>query len=209
MFGIKTLFVNSLVKLLSKIITHNHVEGFRNSLRRYYTMWRSNEFKKFGTSSHLDFKLVLQGGKHISIGERTGFGQRVVLAAWDSYRGHKYTPSISIGNDVWIGDDCNITAINSIIIEDNVLLGRKIFISDHSHGEVTLEALTLAPADRPLISKGVVHIKKGAWIGEKATILANVTIGENSFIGANSVVTKSVPSNTVVAGIPAKIIRML
>ena len=58
-------------------------------------------------------------------------------------------------------------------------------------------------------SKGEVEIGNNVWIGDKATILAGVVIGDNVIVAANSVVTKSVPSNTIVAGSPAKIIKQL
>lgn len=67
----------------------------------------------------------------------------------------------------------------------------------------------LPPLFRPLFSKGPVIIGKNVWIGDKATILPGVTIGDGSIIGANSVVTKDVPAYSVVAGNPAKIIKTI
>ncbi|MFB9080681.1 DapH/DapD/GlmU-related protein [Flavobacterium procerum] len=58
-----------------------------------------------------------------------------------------------------------------------------------------------------IIGPGAVHIKKNAWIGTAATILSGVTIGENSIVAAGAVVTKDVPDNTIVGGIPAKVIK--
>ena len=74
---------------------------------------------------------------------------------------------------------------------------------------LSFEMLKMAPEDRPLISKGPVVIKNNVWVGEGVAILAGVTIGENSIISTNAVVTKSVPPNVVVGGVPAKIIKYI
>jgi acetyltransferase-like isoleucine patch superfamily enzyme len=115
-------------------------------------------------------------------------------------------PKITIGNNVNINFDCHIGAINEIRIGDNVLIASKVFISDHSHGDVGIEQMKIAPLKRPVVSKGPVIINNNVWIGEGASILPNVTIGESAIIGTNAVVTKDVPAFAVVGGVPAKII---
>ena len=107
-----------------------------------------------------------------------------------------------------IGDDCHITSSNKIVIGDNVLFGKKVTVTDNSHGRCdNLDELSFHPIIRDVFSKGAVIIKDRVWIGDKATILPGVTIGEGAIVGANSVVTKDVPDNCIVAGIPAKIIK--
>lgn len=88
-------------------------------------------------------------------------------------------------------------------------MASRIYISDHSHGNVSIEDLEHVPAMRPLYSKGPVIIEDNVWIGEGVCILPGVTIGENCIIGANSVVNKSFPKNSVIAGIPARLIKTL
>lgn len=105
--------------------------------------------------------------------------------------------------------DVHIACINKVVIGNNVLLASRIFISDHSHGEVNKEAITKAPSKRNLVSKGPVIIEDNVWIGEGVSILPNVTIGKNSIIGSNAVVTKSFPENSVIAGVPAILIKSL
>jgi acetyltransferase-like isoleucine patch superfamily enzyme len=83
-----------------------------------------------------------------------------------------------------------------------------VYISDHSHGEINSSILSTIPVERPLISKGSVVIENNVWIGEGVCILPGVRIGSNSIIGANAVVTKNIPANVVVAGNPARIIKM-
>jgi len=151
----------------------------------------------------------LIGGKYISIGNKSDIGLRSVLTAWDSYGLDLFQPEIIIGSNVSIGDDSHISAINKIVIGDNVLTGKKITITDNSHGRSDYDSLLLPPLVRPLYSSGPVYIEDGVWIGDKVTILANVRIGKNSIIGANAVVTKNIPANCVAGGIPAKVIKMI
>lgn len=172
-----------------------------------YSSWILREFKEFGENSLIHNPIDLQGGKYISIGKNTGIGSNGILTAWDQYNGESFMPEIIIGNNVWIGECSHITAINRIEIGNNVLTGKQITITDNSHGDSSIENLSLPPSLRPMHSKGIVIIEDGVWIGDKATILAGVRIGKNSIIGANSVVTKDIPENSIVGGIPAKIIK--
>lgn len=106
-----------------------------------------------------------------------------------------------------IGDCCNfgeynhLTAFKSIKIGNGVLTGRWVTISDNSHGETSLEHLKIPPAKRLIYSKGEIIIEDNVWIGDKATILVGVKIGENS------VVTKDIPPYSVVVGNPVRIIK--
>lgn len=168
-------------------------------------------FKSFGKGSEIKPSfLLLIGPQYISIGKNCYIGSRVQLTAWDSsYIGGNYKPEIILGDNVSIGDESQVTAINRIIIGNGVLTGKKVLISDNSHGDITREQMDIIPLNRQMVSKGIVIIGDNVWIGEKATILANVKIGKGSIVAANSVVTKDVPSYTVVAGCPAKIVKYL
>jgi acetyltransferase-like isoleucine patch superfamily enzyme len=91
--------------------------------------------------------------------------------------------------------------MGGITIEDDVLIGPKVNLITENH--------PLDPANRKaLISKPIV-VKRNAWIGAAATILPGVTIGENSVVAAGALVTSDVPPNTVVGGVPAKIIKSI
>jgi acetyltransferase-like isoleucine patch superfamily enzyme len=172
-----------------------------------YSFWISNDLKKVGENFIVASPLYLLGGKNISIGNNVSFDQRLRLDTIDEFLDDRFTPEIRIGNNVSIQKDCHIGAINKIIIGNNVLLASKVYISDHSHGATTADAIKLPPSKRKLYSKGPVIIEDNVWLGEGVVVLPGVTIGENSIIGANAVVTKSIPKNCVAGGNPARIIR--
>lgn len=112
-----------------------------------------------------------------------------------------YGKDIQIGRNVFINLDCVFLGLGGIKIDDNVLIAPKVSLLSEGH--------VLDPAQRHALVPGPIHIKRNAWIGAGATILAGVTIGENSVVAAGAVVSRSVPDNTVVAGIPAKIIKQI
>ena len=174
---------------------------------KVYTSWLSREIKVIGISAILVYPIDLVGGKYITIGNGSSIGKRTFLTAWDRRGAQRFTPQISIGNNVYLGEDSHITAINKIIIGNDVLFGKKITITDNSHGETTIDSLKFPPRNRLMHSSGPVIIEDGAWIGDKVTILPNVIIGKNAIIGANSVVTKDIPANCVAAGVPARVIK--
>jgi len=118
-----------------------------------------------------------------------------------------FTPEISIGDNTIIGDHCHLGATEFIHIGKDVLFGRFVLVSDHSHGSPGDLESRIPPFERPLVSKGGISIGDRVWVGDKVSILSGVTIGESAIIGANSVVTKDVPAFSVVAGIPAKVIK--
>ena len=174
-----------------------------------YSLYKSNQFSRVEGKLSLNYPIYLRGGKYITVGNNFYSDLRLRLEAWDEHLGYNFSPNITIGNNVSINSDCHIGAINEIIIEDGVLIASKVFITDHYHGLIDSEAINVSPSNRKLYSKGPVKIEKNVWIGEGVVVLPNVTIGENSIIGANSVVTKSIPKNSIVGGNPAKIIRTL
>ncbi|MFG4002270.1 sugar O-acetyltransferase [Flavobacterium aquidurense] len=106
---------------------------------------------------------------------------------------------ITIGKNVFINFDCTFLALGGITIEDDVLIGPKVSLITENH--------PLNPEERKGLAGKPILIKKNAWIGANATILPGVTIGENAVVAAGAVISKDVPDNTVVGGIPAKFIK--
>ncbi|MCX8473271.1 MAG: DapH/DapD/GlmU-related protein [Sediminibacterium sp.] len=108
---------------------------------------------------------------------------------------------LKIGKNVFINHACTFLDLGGIIIEDDVLIGPKVSIISENH--------PVNPNERKMLELKKVIIKRNAWIGANATILPGITIGENSVVAASSVVNKNVSANTVVAGVPAKIIKTI
>ena len=155
--------------------------------------------------------------KFTRISEDVKLGKNVKIADFVNLYGCTIGDNTKIGTFVeiqknaTIGKNCKIQShtfiCEGVTIEDNVFIGHGVmFINDkypratNARGELKTESDWKV---EPTI------VKKGASIGTGAVILSNVTIGENSIVGAGSVVTKDVPANTIVAGNPAKLIRMI
>lgn len=176
--------------------------------RGVYSRWIGLKFgsKEISFSVPVNF---LKGCNYFNIGKGSSFGKFVVLTAWEYYEGDCFSPHINIGQNCNFGDFLHLTCINKIIIGDNCLTGRWVTISDNNHGRTDEIDIREAPIKRKLASKGPIIIGNNVWIGDKATILGGVTIGDSVVIAANSVVTKDIPSYSVVGGNPAKIIKKI
>lgn len=113
------------------------------------------------------------------------------------------------GNNCKIGDRVHFVCYGQMKVGDNCLLASNIFISDTSHGSYTgkTEGPQVKPDERRLIVDKV-KIGNNVWIGENVCILSGVSIGDGCVIGANSVVTKSIDKNSVVVGIPSRVIKV-
>lgn len=118
--------------------------------------------------------------------------------------------SIKFGDNITIADWSHIAAVDEVIISSGCLIGSKVMITDHYHGNTKKlhEVSAVRPNLRPLTSKGPVYIGENVWIGDGVVVLPNVTIGDGAIIGANSVVTKDIPAYSVAVGVPAKVITV-
>ena len=110
-----------------------------------------------------------------------------------------YGKHTKIGKNVFINFDCVFLDLGGITIEDNVLIAPKVSLVTEGHPTSIEDRHSLIPQP--------IRIKKNAWIGANATILGGVTIGENSIVAAGAVVSKDVPDNSIVGGVPAKFIK--
>lgn len=110
--------------------------------------------------------------------------------------------NIHIGNNVFINQQCIFVGEEKITIGDNVNIGfRCMIITSNNHVYVNPLTNKRVHYDEPIT------LERNVWLGSGVTILSGVTIGENSVVGAGAVVTKDVPPNTVVGGVPARIIK--
>lgn len=187
------------------------VNGFSKLSMVFYSQWKRMSFKACPVNVKIEYKLELVGAKNISVGRNVRIDADVMLSAHRHYAGEKFDPAIIIGDNVRLGKRSHLTAIDRITIGNGVLTGNDIIITDNSHGggPGIGQQLTLAPAFRPLYSKGPVVIENNVWIGDKVVILPGVTIGEGAIVGAGAVVTRDIPACSVAAGNPARVIKML
>lgn len=108
---------------------------------------------------------------------------------------------ITIGKNVFINHACSFLDMGGIVIEDDVLIGPRVNLVTENH--------PFEPSDRKALVTRSIVIKKNAWLGAGVTILPGVTVGENSIVAAGAVVSKDVPDNVVVGGVPAKYIKAI
>ena len=109
--------------------------------------------------------------------------------------------NITVGKNVFINACCHFQDQGGITLGDNCLVGHNVIFATLNHGFAPEERQSMLPA--PIVAG------RNVWIGSNSTILQGVTIGDNSIIAAGSVVTKDVPANAIVAGVPARFIRSI
>jgi len=112
-----------------------------------------------------------------------------------------YGKHTRIGKNVFINFDCVFLDFGGITIEDGVFIAPKVSLLTEGH--------PISPKERHSLTVAPIRIMRNAWIGANTTILQGVTIGENAVVAAGAVVAKDVPDNTIVGGVPAKIIKAI
>ncbi len=154
--------------------------------------WRSDG--PFFLGKRLELKIEPRG--------EIRFGRFVWIGDGTKIRCHEGV--VEIGEKTVMGQECTISAYQRVRIGNECVIADRAMFIDFDHGIVEVE--------RPIRLQGIykrdVEVGNNVWIGYGACILRGVRVGDNSVIGTNSVVTKDVPANAVVGGIPARIIRM-
>lgn len=140
-------------------------------------------------------ELVTHPGCHINIRKGMSIGRGSLISVLPK-------GSLVIGAKVGIGSNCQIVCHHRIVIGDNTIFGPNVMIFDHNH-QYDFETGVKHRA----FDVGEITIGKNCWLGAGCTILKDVRIGNNVIVAAGSVVTKDVPNGSVVAGIPARIIK--
>jgi acetyltransferase-like isoleucine patch superfamily enzyme len=111
---------------------------------------------------------------------------------------------VSIGSKTVMGQECTISAYQHVSIGRECIVADRVMLIDFDHGVVEVE--------RPIRLQGIykrdVRVGSNVWIGYGACVLRGVSVGHNSVIGTNAVVTRDIPENAVVGGVPARVIRM-
>lgn len=178
----------------------------KQSLKNIYRhLFNRPKLGKLGTKSILLRPYTIRGKTHIKIGDHTVIREDSRISAHLEYEGQKFSPTIQIGHHVYIGQNLNIHAINEVIIEDDCVLSDYVYISDSFHG---MDPKLGHIMKQPLHSRGGVHIGKSTFIGLGCAILPSVTLGKHCIVGTHSVVTKSFPDYSMIAGNPAKLIKV-
>lgn len=137
---------------------------------------------------------------------KISLGSNVIIRPSSCIYANGYKSVVSFGSGTEIGNHSTISSVNEVIIENDVLTGPHVFISDHNH--------EYGNPLKPISKQGVmvkdgskVVIGEGTWLGTNVVVVGNVKVGKHCVIGANSVVTKDIPDYSVAAGIPCKVIK--
>jgi acetyltransferase-like isoleucine patch superfamily enzyme len=157
-----------------------------------------------GSNAYIRRPRLIEGPENIEFGDQVSIASNAWIATYSRYHQHRYSPSLKIGARTQIGRYSCITCINNVRIGEDCLFSEYVYISDHTHGFMPhIEPL----ARQALHSKGPVIIGDSCFIGYRAVVLPGVTLGSNCVVGANSVVTRSFPAYSMVAGAPAVLIK--
>lgn len=204
----KTLLVKIYKSLTARALNLiNRIKRFNTQLFNYYfNNYRSLYKRKIQTTNTplCNQKLLVTGNGILVIGSNCSFGYKL---GGHFYKGlieiqPRYLNSkIIIGNNVSINNNLFICSANYIEIGDHTLIGERVSILDHeAHGVELRDRKKLGDVGKVLIGKNV-------WIGNNVTILKNSDIGDNSVVAAGAIVSGKFPSNVIIGGIPAKVIR--
>lgn len=181
------------------------VYGFWGIIKLTLSLIYTKLFFKQARLIRLPFDI--RNKRHIVIGKgfTTGIGCRL-----EAHPVKNSEPCLIFGNNIQINDYVHIAARSMVKIGDNVLIASKVYISDINHGcysgNEQHDFPDTIPKDRQLSSKAI-FIGDNVWIGENVCIMPGVTIGTGTVIGAGAVVTKSLPANSIAAGVPAIVIK--
>lgn len=190
-------------------VMEDPLSGFGRLASKLHTLWLSwtYPFASIGKkiSVHYSCDLPRSRAKYIRLGNRVTLGREV----WVNI------PNVEICNEaaIILEDGCGIgrrsviSAKNQIHIQRNTIFGPSVLVMDHNHA---FEDVTRPIAQQPMTPGGTIRIEEGCWIGFGAAIICSrgeLVIGRGSVVGANSVVSRSVPPFSVVSGNPAKVVK--
>jgi len=179
-----------------------------NWIARLFKRIKLNLFSRphrqiLGVDTYVQRPFYCSTTDNVSIGERSTIRANLRIQSIKQWYEQYFFPKVTIGNDVYIGSNCEIVSIAGVHIGNKCTLSDNVYINDSSHVINPDEGLLM---DRPLVTKGPVLIGDGCFIGRGAMIFSGVEIGENSVIGAGSIVRQSVPPFSMVAGSPSKLL---
>lgn len=158
----------------------------------------------------------IRGADRMTIGNGVNLGPNCILKVTLEYpRGwaesdrydvpqQKFDPHIEIGDGVTATSHLHIAAFDRIVVEDDVLMASNVFICDGLHA---FDSAEVPYRYQGFFRIAPIRIGRGSWLGQNVVIMPGVTVGELSIVGANSVVTRDVPPQTIVGGAPARVLK--
>jgi acetyltransferase-like isoleucine patch superfamily enzyme len=164
----------------------------------------AERFAKFGQRSLIVEPYGILNPHRIEIGDNVLIHRGAMFSVVEEFNGRRHDPHLRIGNRCNIGPGMWFSCVGGIDIADDNLMAHNILIADSYHEYHDPDKPIM---DQPMAPPRPVRIERGCLINSHVAILAGVTIGEYSFVAANSVVSKSVPPNSVVVGNPGRVIR--
>ncbi len=177
---------------------------FESQLHTLYKhLFFKRYFKRYGRNSFVSPFSEISNMENIIIGNDVTIARDGWILAIEGYADDKFNPEIEIGDKTYIGRRVTLSCANHIKIGMDVTIGDDVYIADCTH---SYEDIEINVTKQKLLN-GKIVIGDKAWIGKNSVILYDLEIGENTIIGANSFVNKSVPPYTVVCGCPAKPIK--
>ena len=189
------LFANPFTAYLGR-----RVKGLFLSL--YYSVFLG----KKPYSVHTNHIVCFKGKKRMKLIGVATFGRGNLIQCITNYSGESYFPKLTIGDGFAVSDYCHIGCSNEITIGKNVLIGSRVLIEDHNHGDRKGWVSDVPKKDLPIVSKAPIYIGDNVWICDGAVVLAGAHIGNNCVVGAGAVVNTVVPDNSVAVGNPLRIL---
>jgi acetyltransferase-like isoleucine patch superfamily enzyme len=194
---------------MSKRVSPDPLSLIPRIVSKFYTLWLvwtypfASVGKDFWAHYTLDLRRLV--APYVKIGKGVGLDQDVWLNI--PFVPTSPEPVIVLEDGVRIGRRCMISAKNRVEIGQNVIFGPSVLITDHLHA---FEDVSVPIVFQGITEGGTVRVEEGCWLGFGAAVVCNhgeLVIGKNSVVGANSVVTRSVPPGSVVVGNPARIVK--
>jgi acetyltransferase-like isoleucine patch superfamily enzyme len=146
----------------------------------------------------------IRGAPHVTMGQRSFIRPHSYIECLSRWGDQVFSPTVTIGDGVYIGGHLYLVCIARVRIGHRCVLSEHVYISDNSHG---FDPDAGPIMRQPLESKGPIEIGDDCFIGYRAVVMPGVTLGHHCVVGANAVVTKSFPPYSMVAGVPARLIR--
>lgn len=164
--------------------------------------------KKIGSLCKLRLNGRVINGKYVSFGNNVEIEKNWIIAVYPEYA-NQFNPvrskgGVYIGDKTYINRNLTIYCADTVAVGTNCLFGSNVLITDNNHG---IDLSTEIPFSKQPLSTEPVIIGDNCWIGESAKILKGGGLGANCIVAAGSIVTKKFPSNVMVAGIPARIVK--